>query len=132
MATVIHKVKLMLDENQEPFIPFVTTDGVFKEGTDQTMTEYIDLYIADKDEQFETVKEETEEAISAIILDLNQKVESGYFDGPQGPQGEQGIQGAPGNSGVHMGPTEPTDPLVSLWVDTSDPVVLNVAEEETF
>lgn len=132
MPTVIHKVKLLLDEHQEPFVPFVTTDGVFKEGTDQTMTEYIDLYIADKDEQFEEVKDNTEETINSIILDLEQKVEDGYFDGPQGPQGEQGIQGAPGNSGVYWGPDEPTDPLVSLWVDTSDPITVDIAERSEF
>lgn len=129
MATVIKKVKVMLDENQEPFIPFTTSDAVFINGTDENFTEYVDAYIALKDEEFDALKDATQEDIDAIIEDLNQKIEAGDFDGPQGPQGPQGPVG---NSGVYYGPYEPTDPNVSIWVDTADPVALAVAEESEF
>lgn len=45
--------------------------------------------------------------------------------GAQGVQGEQGIQGEKGDkgdtgdSGVYIGETEPTDPNVTVWIDTS-------------
>lgn len=45
--------------------------------------------------------------------------------GQQGPQGIQGIQGEPGtngidgSSGVYIGSTQPTDPDVNVWIDTS-------------
>lgn len=129
MATVIKKVKVMLDENQEPFIPFTTSDAVFINGTDENFTEYVDAYIALKNEEFDALKEGTQEDIDAIIEGLNQKIEDGDFDGPVGPQG---IQGPVGNSGVYYGPYAPTDPDVSIWVDTSDPVALAVAEESEF
>lgn len=139
MATVIKKVKVMLDENQEPFIPFTTSDAVFINGTDENFTEYVDTYLALKDEEFDALKDATEESINEMKgelndmeLDLNTKIEEGYFDGPQGPQGIQGIQGPVGNSGVYYGPYEPTDPNVSIWVDTADPVALSIAEESEF
>lgn len=55
--------------------------------------------------------------------------------GIQGPQGEQGIQGEMGNtgdSGVYTGPTEPTDPNVTIWIDTSDETVAIIAEGVSF
>lgn len=39
---------------------------------------------------------------------------------------------ATGNSGVHMGNTEPTDPAVGVWIDTSDETTITVAEEVSF
>lgn len=36
--------------------------------------------------------------------------------GPQGPQGIQGPKGDTGDSGVYLGPEEPTDPNVDVWV----------------
>lgn len=39
---------------------------------------------------------------------------------------------ATGNSGVHMGNTEPTDPAVAVWIDTSDETTIAVAEEVKF
>lgn len=39
---------------------------------------------------------------------------------------------ATGNSGVHMGNTEPTDPAVGVWIDTSDETTITVAEEVKF
>lgn len=39
--------------------------------------------------------------------------------GPEGPQGPQGIPGLVGESGVHLGPDEPTDPAIRVWIDTS-------------
>ncbi len=39
---------------------------------------------------------------------------------------------ATGNSGVYMGNTEPTDPAVGVWIDTSDETTIAVAEEVKF
>lgn len=39
---------------------------------------------------------------------------------------------ATGNSGVYMGNTEPTDPAVGVWIDTSDETTIAVAEEVSF
>lgn len=165
MATVITKVKILLDEHQEPFIPFVTTDAVFKNGTDERLTEYIDNYIDEKNEEFDEVKTNTEQAVAtlisdtettvndfmtdrgedvddlisdtqaaanAIIADLEYKRDHGYFTGPQGPQGIQGIQGETGNSGVHYGHDAPTDPEVLIWIDTTDPVAVERAEDNEY
>lgn len=110
MATVIKKVKVLLDEHQEPFIPFVTTDAVFKNGSDEKLTDFLDNYIAQKDEQVETFLEEADTDIAelirqagvdvnAIIQDLEYKRDHGYFTGPPGPQGDPGIQGEPGEQG---------------------------------
>lgn len=58
--------------------------------------------------------------------------------GIQGPQGEQGIQGIQGpkgetgNSGVYMGSIEPTDPAITVWLDTSDGDIIATAEEASF
>ena len=151
MATTITKVKILLDEHQEPFIPFVTTDSVFKNGTDEVLTDYIDDYIEQKDAQVDafldaadqhvddTLTDVTDDVaelirdanadVDAIIADLEYKRDHGYFTGPQGPQGPQGIQGETGNSGVYYGHDEPTDPTVLIWIDTSDPVVIESPED---
>lgn len=42
-----------------------------------------------------------------------------------------GVQ-ATGNSGVYMGNTEPTDPAVGVWIDTSDETTIATAEEVSF
>lgn len=39
--------------------------------------------------------------------------------GEQGIQGEKGDKGDTGDSGVYIGETEPTDPNVTVWIDTS-------------
>jgi len=132
MAAIIRKVKILLDEHQEPFIPFTTSDAVFKDGTDQNLTEFLDAYIAAKDEEFEELKDDTEDTINGIIGDLNNKIETGFFTGPQGEKGDTGATGATGNSGVYYGPIEPTDPDISIWVDTQDPVAIAIAERSDF
>lgn len=143
MAATITKVKILLDEHQQPFIPFVTTDSVFKDGTEETMTEYIDDYLEQKDAQVDAFIEDADEHIddtieqaqldvNAIITDLEYKRDHGYFTGPQGPQGIQGIQGETGNSGVHYGHDAPTDPEVLIWIDTTDPVAVERAEDNEY
>ena len=154
MATIIKKVKILLDEHQEPFIPFVTTDAVFKNGTDEKLTDFLDNYIEQKDAQVdafleeadthvtETINQANEDVaelirqsgadVDAIIADLEYKRDHGYFTGPRGPQGIQGIQGETGNSGVHYGHTEPTDPEVKIWIDTTDPVAVERAEDNEY
>ena len=55
--------------------------------------------------------------------------------GPRGEQGIQGIQGPKGetgNSGVYMGSTQPTDPVVMVWLDTSSGDTLAIAEGASF
>ena len=154
MATIIKKVKILLDEHQEPFIPFVTTDAVFKNGTDEKLTDFLDNYIEQKDTQVnefleeadthvtETINQANEDVaelirqsgadVDAIIADLEYKRDHGYFTGPRGPQGIQGIQGETGNSGVHYGHTAPTDPEVKIWIDTTDPIAVERAEDNEY
>lgn len=50
----------------------------------------------------------------------------------KGDKGDQGIQGETGDSGVRVSNTEPTDPVVNVWIDTSDGVTLGIAESEAF
>ena len=132
MAAIIKKVKILLDENQEPFIPFTTSDAVFKDGTEETLTQFLDAYVAAKDEELDALKKDTEDTVNGLVVDLNNKVESGFFTGPKGEKGDTGATGATGNSGVYYGPVEPTDPNVSIWVDTKDPVAIAVAERSDF
>ena len=132
MAAIIKKVKILLDENQEPFIPFTTSDAVFKDGTEETLTQFLDAYVAAKDEELDALKKDTEDTVNGLVVDLNNKVESGFFTGPKGEKGDTGATGATGNSGVYYGPVEPTDPNVSIWVDTRDPVAIAVAERSDF
>ena len=132
MAAIIKKVKILLDEKQEPFIPFTTSDAVFKDGTDETLTQFLDAYVATKDEEFEAIKKDTEKTVNDLVNDLNNKVDSGFFTGPKGEKGDTGATGATGNSGVYYGPVEPTDPNISIWVDTQDPVAIAVAERSDF
>ena len=129
MATVITKVKILLDEHQEPFIPFVTTDAVFKNGTDERLTEYIDNYLDEKTEEFNEVKTNTEQAVATLISDTETTVNDFMTDRGEdvddlisdtqaaanaiianleymrdhgdfiGPQGPQGIQGEKGDTG---------------------------------
>ena len=132
MAAIIKKVKILLDEKQEPFIPFTTSDAVFKDGTDETLTQFLDAYVASKDEEFEAIKNDTEKTVNDLVNDLNNKVDSGFFTGPKGEKGDTGATGATGNSGVYYGPVEPTDPNISIWVDTQDPVAIAVAERSDF
>ena len=132
MAAIIKKVKILLDENQEPFIPFTTSDAVFKDGTEETLTQFLDAYVAAKDEELDALKKDTEDTVNSLVVDLNNKVESGFFTGPKGEKGDTGATGATGNSGVDYGPVEPTDPNISIWVDTKDPVAIAVAERSDF
>lgn len=132
MAAIIKKVKILLDENQEPFIPFTTSDAVFKDGTEETLTQFLDAYVATKDEELDALKKDTEDTVNGLVVDLNNKVESGFFTGPKGEKGDTGATGATGNSGVYYGPVEPTDPNISIWVDTQDPVAIAVAERSDF
>lgn len=132
MAAIIKKVKILLDEKQEPFIPFTTSDAVFKDGTDETLTQFLDAYVAAKDEEFEAIKKDTEKTVNDLVNDLNNKVDSGFFTGPKGEKGDTGATGATGNSGVYYGPIRPTDPDVSIWIDTQDPVAIAVAERSDF
>ena len=132
MAAIIKKVKILLDENQEPFIPFTTSDAVFKDGTEETLTQFLDAYVAAKDEELDVLKKDTEDTVNGLVVDLNNKVESGFFTGPKGEKGDTGATGATGNSGVYYGPVEPTDPNISIWIDTQDPVAIAAAERSDF
>ncbi len=91
--------------------------------------------------------------IDYALDDLQDKVDSGYFKGDKGDkgdrgeqgiqgiqgergiQGEQGIQGQKGdtgNSGVALSNTQPIDPAINVWIDTSDDEVISYAESEEF
>lgn len=52
--------------------------------------------------------------------------------GSQGPTGLQGPKGDTGNSGVAISTTQPTDPNVNIWIDTSDGETITFAESEEF
>lgn len=66
------------------------------------------------------------------------EVQSANIAGPEGPQGQQGLQGEigprgpkgdtggkgdTGASGVYMGPTEPDDSDINVWIDTEPDVI---------
>ena len=52
--------------------------------------------------------------------------------GEQGPRGETGPKGDTGNSGVAISTTQPTDPNINVWIDTSDGETISYAESEEF
>ena len=52
---------------------------------------------------------EAAENAEEIAQSVRDDADEGEFDGPAGPQGEPG---------VYVGDTEPTDPTVTVWVDT--------------
>lgn len=71
-------------------------------------------------------EEQLQEAVESA---LEEAKASGEFDGPQGPAGPAG---QPGQSGVHVGPDEPTDPDVNVWVDPDgEPDPFPVASADT-
>ena len=112
-----YPIRQMLDHKREPFFPFVTSDAVFINETDQTLTEFVLAFL------------------NSVEEDLNLKIEDGTFtgeQGPQGPEGPQGEQGVQGNSGVYMGSVAPTDPSIAVWIDTSDETTVAAAEEASF
>ena len=74
MATTITKVKILLDEHQEPFIPFVTTDSVFKNGTDEVLTDYIDDYIEQKEAQVDAFLDDADTRVTNTINQANQDI----------------------------------------------------------
>lgn len=58
--------------------------------------------------------------------------------GPRGEQGlpgetgPQGVKGDTGSSGVAISNTQPTDPQINVWIDTSDGETVSFAESEEF
>lgn len=52
--------------------------------------------------------------------------------GSTGPMGPKGDKGDTGNSGVAISTTQPTDPNVNIWIDTSDGETITNAESEAF
>ena len=60
--------------------------------------------------------------------------------GPQGPKGDQGIQGPkgdigpqgdPGPSGVYIGGSQPNDPDVNVWIDTTGSADIDLSNYAT-
>lgn len=49
-----------------------------------------------------------------------------------GSKGDKGDKGDTGLSGVHTGPEAPTDPAITVWIDTSDETISGIAEESAF
>lgn len=76
------------------------------------------------------VQQIQEAAANALYIARGVKAEadSGAFNGKDGEDGADGADGAPGpqgptgpqgDPGVYIGSTEPTDPDISVWIDTS-------------
>lgn len=54
------------------------------------------------------------------------------FTVQNGSKGNKGDKGDTGNSGVYYGDIEPTDPEISIWIDTEDPIAIDIAERSYF
>ena len=53
------------------------------------------------------------------------------IQGPQGPQGETGSKGDPGPSGVYIGGSQPNDPDVNVWIDTTGSADIDLSNYAT-
>lgn len=149
----IYPIKVLLDKNRKPFIPYVALETVLVDESNTTLAELLNgMYTMDEVNalleneisKFDVYPDEA--SLPAVARDGNVAVvEDGenyfmffYFDGgwykltQQGPAGDKGEDGATGNSGVYTGPEEPTDPDVSIWIDTSDETVVLNAEGSSF
>lgn len=151
MAT--YPIKVLLDKNRKPFIPYVALETVLVDEDNTTLAELLNgMYTMDEvnalleNEISKFDVYPNEESLPTVARDGNVAVvEDGenyfmyfYFDGDwfkltqQGPQGPQGEAGVAGNSGVYTGPDMPTDPDISVWIDTSDETMIAEAEGSTF
>lgn len=69
-----YPIKVLLDEKKQPFLPFTTTECVLVDGTDQTMTVYLNNYIAQKDKEIQDIIDELEQYTENRMADLDTAV----------------------------------------------------------
>lgn len=151
MAT--YPIKVLLDKNRKPFIPYVALETILVDENSNTLADLlngmytmdeINALLEDELSKFDVYPTEADlptdarDGNVAVVEDGENYFMYFYFDGAwykltqQGPQGPQGENGVAGNSGVYTGPDEPTDPDVSVWIDTSDETVIANAEGSSF
>jgi hypothetical protein len=149
----VYPIKVLLDKNRKPFIPYVALETVLVDESNTTLAELLNgMYTMDEVNalleneisKFDVYPDEASLPQSArdgnvaVVEDGENYFMYFYFDGgwykltQQGPQGPQGDAGAAGNSGVYTGPEEPTDEDISIWIDTSDETVVEHAEGSSF
>lgn len=149
----VYPIKVLLDKNRKPFIPYVALETILVDEASNTLADLLNgMYTMDEvnalleNELSKFDVYPTESDLPTTARDGNVAVvEDGenyfmyfYFDGAwykltqEGPKGDKGEDGATGNSGVYMGPDEPNDPAISVWIDTSDETMIAEAEEESF
>jgi hypothetical protein len=149
----VYPIKVLLDKNRKPFIPYVALETVLVDENSTTLADLLNgMYTMDevnallqneisKFEVFPSVADlptDARDGNVAVVEDGDNYFMYFYCDGDwyqlsqQGPQGPPGESGATGNSGVYTGPDQPTDPNVSIWIDTSDETMLLNAEGSEF
>lgn len=69
-----YPIKVLLDEKRQPFLPFTTTECVLVDGTDQTMTVYLNNYIAQKDREIQDIIDRLEQYTNNRIAELDTAV----------------------------------------------------------
>ena len=69
-----YPIKVLLDEKRQPFLPFTTTECVLVDGTDQTMTVYLNNYIAQKDREIQNIIDRLEQYTNNRIAELDAAV----------------------------------------------------------
>lgn len=149
----VYPIKVLLDKNRKPFIPYVALETVLVDEDNTTLADLLNgMYTMDEvnallenelskfdvfpDES--SLPTEARDGNVAVVEDGENYFMYFYFDGnwykltQKGDKGDTGATGATGNSGVHMGPEEPTDPAISVWIDTSDETLIVDAEKEAF
>lgn len=89
-----YPIKVLLDEKKQPFLPFTTTECVLVDGTDQTMTEYLNAFITEKDQDIQDIIDELEQYTEQRMVELDNIIQeatqlkndaaNGLFDGEDG------------------------------------------------
>lgn len=149
----VYPIKVLLDQNRKPFIPYVALETVLVDEDSTTLAELLNgMYTMDEVNallqnelsKFDVFPSEDDlptdarDGNVAVVEDGENYFMYFYCDNDwykltsEGPPGPAGPQGSPGNTGVHYGSEAPTDPDIALWIDTSDETVLAIAEESEF
>jgi len=69
-----YPIKVLLDEKKQPFLPFTTTECVLVDGTDLTMTAYLNAFIAEKNQEIQEIIDELENYTEQRMADLDTAV----------------------------------------------------------
>jgi len=98
MATL--PIKLLHDENNRPFIPFTIRDTIYQN--------YPDV---------ESLPQTEREGV--VVTVTNEQGEYNLYIYHNGEWHPLTQEGPPGQSGVYVGPTEPTEEQIVIWIDTT-------------